>query len=47
VMQAHVSRRPVLIVLLDAPGKLTRFGDANRIRQWMEGPQSPRMTRRG
>jgi D-alanyl-D-alanine endopeptidase (penicillin-binding protein 7) len=47
VMQAHVSRRPVLIVLLDAPGKMTRFGDANRIKQWMEGPQSSRMMRRG
>ncbi len=46
VMQAHVSQRPVLIVLLDAPGKLTRFGDANRIRQWMEGQASSRISRR-
>lgn len=36
VMQASVARRPLLIVLLDAQGKLTRFGDANRIRNWME-----------
>jgi hypothetical protein len=28
----------VLIVLLDASGRDSRFGDANRIRQWMEGP---------
>ena len=44
VMQAHVARRPVLIVLLDAPGTMTRFGDANRIKQWMERtPPSPIM----
>ena len=24
--------------LLDADGRGSRFGDANRIRQWMEGP---------
>ncbi len=36
VMQAEVARRPVLIILLDAQGKMTRFGDANRIKQWME-----------
>jgi serine-type D-Ala-D-Ala endopeptidase (penicillin-binding protein 7) len=47
VMQANVSQRSVLIVLLDAPGKLTRFGDANRIKQWMEGSPSSRITRRG
>ena len=37
VMQLQVAKRPVLIVLLDAQGKLTRYGDANRIKQWMEG----------
>jgi D-alanyl-D-alanine endopeptidase (penicillin-binding protein 7) len=37
VMQANVAKRPVVIVLLDAQGKLTRFGDANRIKHWMEG----------
>ena len=47
VMQAHVAQRPVLIVLLDAQGKLTRFGDANRIKQWMEGPPPSRRTRKG
>ena len=47
VMQAHVAQRPVLIVLLDAQGKLTRFGDANRIKQWMEGSSSARQKRRG
>ena len=47
VMQAHVANRPVLIVLLDAQGKLTRFGDANRIKQWMEGSQAVRQKQRG
>jgi len=36
VMQASVAQRSLLIVLLDAQGKLTRFADANRIKQWME-----------
>ena len=47
VMQAHVANRPVLIVLLDAQGKLTRYGDANRIKQWMEGSQAVRQKHRG
>jgi D-alanyl-D-alanine endopeptidase (penicillin-binding protein 7) len=46
VMQAQVAQRPVLIVLLDAQGKLTRFGDANRIKQWMEGSSPARQKRR-
>lgn len=37
VMQAIVAQTPVLIVLLDSWGRLTRIGDANRIRKWMEG----------
>ena len=36
VMQALVAQRSVVIVLLDSVGKLTRFGDANRIKTWME-----------
>jgi D-alanyl-D-alanine endopeptidase (penicillin-binding protein 7) len=36
VMQSKVAERPVLIVLLDADGKMTRYGDANRIKKWME-----------
>jgi len=36
VMQARVAQRSVVIVLLDSVGKLTRIGDANRIRKWME-----------
>lgn len=45
VMQASVARRPLLIVLLDSQGRLTRIGDANRIRQWME-EQSPAQQKR-
>ena len=44
VMQAQVAKRSVLIVLLDAHGKMTRFGDANRIRQWMEASLPARQT---
>jgi len=41
VMQAELNQRPVLIVLLDSVGRGSRFGDANRIRQWMEGEDVP------
>ena len=37
VMQAKISNRPVVIVLLDSWGKHTRVGDANRVKRWMEG----------
>lgn len=47
VMQAHVAHRPVLIVLLDSQGRLTRVGDANRIKKWLEGPGSGPGTRKG
>lgn len=36
VMQAWVADKPVVIVLLDSDGKMTRVGDANRIKRWME-----------
>jgi D-alanyl-D-alanine endopeptidase (penicillin-binding protein 7) len=36
VMQANITGRPVIIVLLDSSGKNTRLGDANRIKKWME-----------
>jgi serine-type D-Ala-D-Ala endopeptidase (penicillin-binding protein 7) len=42
VMQSEVAKRPVLIVLLDAQGKLTRYGDANRIKHWIESSQALR-----
>jgi D-alanyl-D-alanine endopeptidase (penicillin-binding protein 7) len=36
VMQASMSARQVVIVLLDSVGKYTRVGDAVRIRKWLE-----------
>ncbi len=47
VMQAQLANRPLLIVLLDASGLHSRFNDANRIRQWLVGPDpvSPRPVR--
>ncbi len=35
VMQAEIAGRPLFIVLLDAWGKYTSIGDANRIRKWL------------
>lgn len=40
VMQAHIAATPVIIVLLDSWGHLTRIGDANRIKKWMESNTS-------
>ncbi|PKO47210.1 MAG: D-alanyl-D-alanine endopeptidase [Betaproteobacteria bacterium HGW-Betaproteobacteria-22] len=36
VMQAEISGQPMIIVLLDSAGKMTRIGDANRVRKWIE-----------
>lgn len=36
VMQAKISGKPIIIVLLDSAGKNTRIGDANRVKKWME-----------
>lgn len=36
VMQATIANNPVVIVLLDSWGRLTRIGDANRIKKWIE-----------
>jgi len=35
VMQTEINARPVIIVLLDSWGKLSKYGDSNRIRQWL------------
>lgn len=35
VMKAEILDRPVIIVLLNSWGKLSKFGDSNRIRQWL------------
>lgn len=36
VMQTWVNNKPLIIVLLDSWGKLTRIGDANRLKRWIE-----------
>jgi D-alanyl-D-alanine endopeptidase (penicillin-binding protein 7) len=36
VMMANIENTPVVIVLLDSVGKLTRVADANRIKRWLE-----------
>jgi D-alanyl-D-alanine endopeptidase (penicillin-binding protein 7) len=35
VMQATIDGEPISIVLLNSFGKLTPFGDSNRLRKWM------------
>ena len=44
VMKAVIEGRSVVIVLLDSFGKYTRFGDANRVKKWMEGQGDPLAT---
>ena len=41
VMQAKIQGRPLVIVLLDSWGKLSRIGDANRIRKWLTSGLPP------
>jgi D-alanyl-D-alanine endopeptidase (penicillin-binding protein 7) len=36
VMQAMIADKPMIIVLLDSWGKMSRIGDANRIKRWIE-----------
>lgn len=36
LMQATIANRPLTIVLLDSWGKYSRYGDANRIHQWLQ-----------
>jgi D-alanyl-D-alanine endopeptidase (penicillin-binding protein 7) len=42
VMQAKVSGRKLIMVLLDSAGKLSRIADAERVRRWVE--KSPAST---
>ena len=43
VLQAKLAERNVIIVLLDSWGKLSRIGDANRIRAWLEASARPQV----
>ncbi|TCJ17243.1 peptidase S11 [Parasulfuritortus cantonensis] len=48
VMQANIADRPVIMVLLDSWGKLSRIGDAARVRKWLESQfSSGRLARLG
>ncbi len=44
VMRVRLQSREVIVVLLDSWGKLSRVGDANRIKKWLEthAPVAPR-----
>jgi len=35
-MRVRMQSREVIVVLLDSWGKLSRVGDANRIKKWLE-----------
>lgn len=43
VMQAWINSKPTIIVLLDSVGKLTRVGDAIRIKRWVEASATTRL----
>lgn len=36
VMRVEIADRPVIIVLLNSWGKLSKYGDSNRIRKWLD-----------
>ena len=40
VMLTNIASRPTVIVLLDSYGRLTRIGDANRVKHWLETGES-------
>jgi D-alanyl-D-alanine endopeptidase (penicillin-binding protein 7) len=35
-MRAEITHRPVIVVLLNSWGELSKYGDANRIRKWLD-----------
>lgn len=41
VMQARVAGRKLIMVFLDSAGKLSRIGDAERVRKWVEANHGP------
>ena len=46
VMQARLAGRKLIMVLLDSAGKYSRFGDAERIRRWLDGGATAEATGR-
>jgi len=47
VMQADIGERQVIMVLLDSWGKMSRIGDAARVRKWLEGQHTGRVAQIG
>ncbi len=43
VMEAMIDERPVIMVLMNSFGTLTRTADARRIRRWMQAQQTPKV----
>jgi D-alanyl-D-alanine endopeptidase (penicillin-binding protein 7) len=43
VMEAMIEERPVVMVLMNSFGSLTRTADARRIRRWMEAQSAPKV----
>lgn len=43
VMEAVIDERPVVMVLMNSFGSLTRTADARRIRRWMEAQDTPQL----
>lgn len=41
VMQAQLAGRKLIMVFLDSAGKYSRIGDAERVRKWLTGVDSP------
>jgi serine-type D-Ala-D-Ala endopeptidase (penicillin-binding protein 7) len=41
VMQAKIAGRKLIMVFLDSAGKLSRIGDAERVRKWVESNPAP------
>lgn len=41
VMQTRVAGRKLIMVFLDSAGKLSRLGDAERVRRWIEAAPAP------
>jgi D-alanyl-D-alanine endopeptidase (penicillin-binding protein 7) len=39
LMRATIANRPLVIVLLNSWGKLSKYGDSNRIRKWLLGTE--------
>jgi len=39
-MQAEIAGRKLIMVFLDSAGKFSRFGDAERVRSWIESSKT-------